>query len=129
MSAATPTVEEPAPPVVDSVHDYEKIKRIGEGTFGVVYKARDRRNGEIVALKKLRMDRERDGESAGGVSEPRGAAAGRPPALLNLHCLATRLAARPRRPPSPQACPSPLCANCACSRAAHTRTWCACCAS
>lgn len=69
MSA--PTVEEPALPVVDSVHDYEKIKRIGEGTFGVVYKARDRRTGEIVALKKLRMDRERDGMPVTSVRELR----------------------------------------------------------
>ena len=28
----------------------------------MVYKARDRNSGEIVALKKLRMDRERDGK-------------------------------------------------------------------
>ena len=35
--------------------------RIGEGTYGVVYRAKDRASGEIVALKKVRMDRERDG--------------------------------------------------------------------
>ena len=47
--------------VLDGVHDFEKIGRVGEGTYGVVYKARDRRSGDVVALKKLRMDRERDG--------------------------------------------------------------------
>jgi len=31
---------------------YEKIGRIGEGTYGVVYKARDRRTGAVVALKR-----------------------------------------------------------------------------
>lgn len=45
--------------------DYEKIRRIGEGTFGVVYKARERSTGEVVALKKLRMERERDGGRCG----------------------------------------------------------------
>eukprot|EP00741_Cyanophora_paradoxa_P025593 tig00000383_g24697.t1 len=44
-----------------SVSNFEKIHRIGEGTYGVVYKARDRTSGEIVALKKVRMDREKDG--------------------------------------------------------------------
>lgn len=75
-------------PVHDPVGNYEKIKRIGEGTYGVVCKcssqfiahctcvesvksltllvvsadkARDRTTGEIVALKKVRMERERDG--------------------------------------------------------------------
>ena len=38
--------------------------RIGEGTYGVVYRARDKSNGDIVALKKVRMDKERDGEVA-----------------------------------------------------------------
>lgn len=41
--------------------NYEKLGRIGEGTYGVVYKAREKTTGDIVALKKIRMDRERDG--------------------------------------------------------------------
>ncbi|KAL6043380.1 Cyclin-dependent kinase 10 [Balamuthia mandrillaris] len=44
-----------------SVEQYEKLDRIGEGTYGVVFKGRDRRTGRIVALKKVRMERERDG--------------------------------------------------------------------
>ena len=32
---------------------YEKIEKIGEGTYGVVYKAKDRVTGEILALKKI----------------------------------------------------------------------------
>lgn len=40
---------------------YEKLGRIGEGTYGVVYRARDKKTNEIVALKKVRMDREKDG--------------------------------------------------------------------
>lgn len=33
---------------------YERLGKIGEGTSGVVYKARDRRTGETVAIKRLR---------------------------------------------------------------------------
>ena len=36
------------------------IKKINEGTYGVVYKARDKKTGELVALKKV-MNIERDG--------------------------------------------------------------------
>lgn len=48
-------------PVVSSVTAYEKIARVGEGTYGVVYKARHRTTGQLVALKRVRMDREKDG--------------------------------------------------------------------
>jgi len=42
---------------------YEKIEKIGEGTYGVVYKARDKasRNSPMVALKKIRLDSEEEG--------------------------------------------------------------------
>ena len=37
------------------------MNRIEEGTYGVVYRARDKRTQEIVALKKLKMEREKEG--------------------------------------------------------------------
>jgi serine/threonine protein kinase len=40
---------------------YEKLEKIGEGTYGVVYKAKDKESGEIVALKKVRMGNEDEG--------------------------------------------------------------------
>lgn len=44
-----------------SVFEFEMIKKINEGTYGVVYKAKDKKTGEIVALKKVKMNIERDG--------------------------------------------------------------------
>jgi cyclin-dependent kinase len=35
---------------------YRKLEKIGEGTYGVVYKAEDRVTGEIVAMKRIRLD-------------------------------------------------------------------------
>jgi len=40
---------------------FEIVKQTGEGTFGQVYKARDRATGDMVALKKVRTDKEREG--------------------------------------------------------------------
>lgn len=37
------------------VADFERLARIGAGTYGTVYRARDKQTNEIVALKKLRM--------------------------------------------------------------------------
>jgi cyclin-dependent kinase 10 len=53
------------------VERFEKLGRIGEGTYGVVYRARDRATGELVALKKVRMDRERDGMPVTSLREMR----------------------------------------------------------
>ncbi|XP_065827696.1 cyclin-dependent kinase 10-like isoform X2 [Oscarella lobularis] len=44
-----------------SVDEFEKLNRIGEGTYGVVYRARDTKTNKIVALKRVRMEKERDG--------------------------------------------------------------------
>lgn len=43
------------------VSDFEKIQEIGEGTYGTVFKARDKETGDLVALKKVRMLNENDG--------------------------------------------------------------------
>ena len=44
---------------------YQKIEKpgsnLGEGTYGVVYKARDRNTNEIVALKRIRLEVEDEG--------------------------------------------------------------------
>lgn len=44
-----------------SVDCFEKLEQIGEGTYGQVYMAREIKTGEVVALKKIRMDNEREG--------------------------------------------------------------------
>ncbi|KAF9438167.1 NADPH-dependent diflavin oxidoreductase 1 [Entomortierella beljakovae] len=43
------------------VEDFEKLNKVGEGTYGVVYRARDKKTNGIVALKRIRMERENDG--------------------------------------------------------------------
>ncbi|GAV01160.1 hypothetical protein RvY_11912 [Ramazzottius varieornatus] len=35
--------------------NYSRIEKIGEGTYGVVYKGRDKATGNLVALKKVRL--------------------------------------------------------------------------
>uniref|UniRef100_A0A0A1WGN3 cyclin-dependent kinase n=1 Tax=Zeugodacus cucurbitae TaxID=28588 RepID=A0A0A1WGN3_ZEUCU len=52
-----------------AVTEYDKLNRIGEGTYGIVYRARDSRTNSIVALKKVRMDQERDGLPISGLRE------------------------------------------------------------
>eukprot|EP00793_Prasinoderma_coloniale_P000668 PRCOL_00003818-RA len=42
-------------------NNFERIEQVGEGTYGMVYMARDKETGEIVALKKVRMDKEKEG--------------------------------------------------------------------
>lgn len=33
---------------------YQKLEKIGEGTYGLVYKAKHKETGQLVALKKIR---------------------------------------------------------------------------
>lgn len=40
---------------------YEKREKVGEGTYGVVYKALDTHTKDIVALKKIRLENEEEG--------------------------------------------------------------------
>lgn len=66
-SHGTPEHAVPPPRTVNmlqgcrSVDEFERLNKIDEGTYGVVYRARDKKTGEIVALKKVKMDKEREG--------------------------------------------------------------------
>lgn len=44
-----------------SVDCFEKVEQVGEGTYGQVYKAKNKETGEVVALKRVRMDNEKEG--------------------------------------------------------------------
>ncbi|KAG4208364.1 hypothetical protein ERO13_A03G128001v2 [Gossypium hirsutum] len=44
-----------------NVDEFERLNKIDEGTYGVVYRAKDKKTGEIVALKKVKMEKEREG--------------------------------------------------------------------
>lgn len=44
-----------------SVYAYEKLNQIEEGSYGVVFRARDKQTGDIVALKKLKLGEEKNG--------------------------------------------------------------------
>ncbi|XP_074592584.1 cell division control protein 2 homolog [Curcuma longa] len=48
---------------------YEKVEKIGEGTYGVVYKARDRVTNETIALKKIRLENEDEGVPSTAIRE------------------------------------------------------------
>ncbi|KAM0672935.1 cyclin-dependent protein kinase [Ordospora colligata] len=48
---------------------FQKLEKIGEGTYGVVYKAIERNTQRIVALKKIRLENENEGIPATTIRE------------------------------------------------------------
>jgi cyclin-dependent kinase 1 len=52
-----------------SMNDYIKIEKIGEGTYGVVYKARHKSTNRYVALKKIRLESEEEGVPSTAIRE------------------------------------------------------------
>jgi serine/threonine protein kinase len=53
----------------NNVERYQKIEKLGEGTYGVVYKAKDKITSEIIALKKIRLENEDEGVPSTAIRE------------------------------------------------------------
>eukprot|EP01116_Phalansterium_solitarium_P013842 TRINITY_DN31272_c0_g1_i1.p1 TRINITY_DN31272_c0_g1~~TRINITY_DN31272_c0_g1_i1.p1 ORF type:complete len:308 (+),score=23.50 TRINITY_DN31272_c0_g1_i1:88-1011(+) len=48
---------------------YQLLEKVGEGTYGVVYKAKDRVSGRMLALKKIRLESEEEGVPSTSIRE------------------------------------------------------------
>lgn len=48
---------------------YQKIEKLGEGTYGIVFKAQNKDSGDIVALKRIRLDSEEEGVPCTAIRE------------------------------------------------------------
>lgn len=51
------------------MEEFSKIKKIGKGTYGVVYKGKNKRTGQFVALKKIRMESKDEGIPSTAIRE------------------------------------------------------------
>merc|ERR1719251_159778 len=51
------------------MEDFVKLEKIGEGTYGVVFKGRNKKTGEIVAMKKIRLESEEEGVPSTAIRE------------------------------------------------------------
>ncbi|KAH8919879.1 CMGC/CDK/CDC2 protein kinase [Atractiella rhizophila] len=48
---------------------YERHDKIGEGTYGIVYKGRDLEDGSLIALKKVKLDNDDEGVPSTAIRE------------------------------------------------------------
>jgi serine/threonine protein kinase len=55
--------------VQDELDKYIKIEKVGEGTYGVVYKSRHKDTQELVALKKIKLENEDEGIPSTAIRE------------------------------------------------------------
>ncbi|XP_033329476.1 cyclin-dependent kinase 1 [Megalopta genalis] len=51
------------------MENFVKIEKIGEGTYGVVYKGKHKKTGEIVAMKKIRLEVDDEGIPSTAIRE------------------------------------------------------------
>ncbi|XP_012278250.1 cyclin-dependent kinase 1 [Orussus abietinus] len=51
------------------MENFVKIEKIGEGTYGVVYKGKHKKTGQIVAMKKIRLESDDEGVPSTAVRE------------------------------------------------------------
>jgi serine/threonine protein kinase len=55
--------------MIKNVSRYIKLSKIGEGTYGVIYKAKDVQSEKIVALKKIKLNPEIEGTPSTAIRE------------------------------------------------------------
>jgi hypothetical protein len=49
-------------PVIEHLdQNYERLNQVGEGTYGKVYKAKRLKDNSLVALKRVRIEAEKEG--------------------------------------------------------------------
>jgi serine/threonine protein kinase len=53
----------------DELDKYQKIEKVGEGTYGVVYKCQNKKSNDFVALKKIRLENEDEGIPSTAIRE------------------------------------------------------------
>jgi serine/threonine protein kinase len=54
---------------MSALDNYNKTEKVGEGTFGEVYKAIDKRNGQQVAIKRTKLSHEDEGVPSTAIRE------------------------------------------------------------
>ena len=60
---------DPATEDNNKLDEFQKLEKIGEGTYGVVYKAKDKITNQFVALKKIRLETESEGVPSTAIRE------------------------------------------------------------
>jgi serine/threonine protein kinase len=53
----------------DELEKYQRLDKVGEGTYGVVYKCKHKETQEFVALKKIRLENEDEGIPSTAIRE------------------------------------------------------------
>lgn len=51
------------------INRYQKLDKLGEGTYGIVYKVKDQITNEILALKKIRLENDDEGVPSTAIRE------------------------------------------------------------
>uniref|UniRef100_A0AC34QLD0 Protein kinase domain-containing protein n=1 Tax=Panagrolaimus sp. JU765 TaxID=591449 RepID=A0AC34QLD0_9BILA len=67
--------------------DYQKMDKIGEGTYGVVYKGRNLQTGQLVAMKKIRLESDEEGIPSTSVREISMLRELKHPNIVDLQCV------------------------------------------
>ena len=84
-----------------SVEIYEKLNHIEEGSYGIVYRARDTQTNAIVAIKQLKLEREKNGFPITGLREISTLMSARHPNIVNIREIVMGESLSQYRLPSP----------------------------